>query len=213
MWLCHRVMSPNDADGAVWSGSALFAQAELSENLGSLRYVHRPWADAILFAGPEVDINARCKEEDINIDWGPQPKLNKNPWLNVIITHSKFIHTLHLFLIQSQAYFLTIFRIFSQSFSLLYSDEYSYISYWKEHAGACQSCRLARFLKSTGKYVRFFAVYTRYLCTWSVKARWTVRAKTLDQRWFNIPECPAHAHFYTAEFRFNYAWVCNKRFY
>ena len=47
-------MSPNDADGmanivdpdqtaplgAVWSGSALFAQAYLSENLGSLQYVH-----------------------------------------------------------------------------------------------------------------------------------------------------------------------------
>ena len=45
-------MSPNDADGmansvdpdqtaplgAVWSGSALFAQAYLSKNLGSLRY-------------------------------------------------------------------------------------------------------------------------------------------------------------------------------
>ena len=53
MWLYHKVMSPNDADGmansvdpdqtaplgAVWSGSALFAQACLSENLGSLRYV------------------------------------------------------------------------------------------------------------------------------------------------------------------------------
>ena len=38
MWLYHRVMSPNDA-GAVWSGSALFAQAYLSENLGSLRYI------------------------------------------------------------------------------------------------------------------------------------------------------------------------------
>ena len=46
-------MSPNDAEGiansvdpdqtaplgAVWSGSALFAQACLSENLGSLRYI------------------------------------------------------------------------------------------------------------------------------------------------------------------------------
>ena len=55
MWLYHRVMSPNDADrmansvdpdldyplGAVWSGSALFAQAYLSENLGSLRYTKR----------------------------------------------------------------------------------------------------------------------------------------------------------------------------
>ena len=45
MWLCHRVMSPNDADGMANSvdpdqtapGSALFAQAYLSENLGSLR--------------------------------------------------------------------------------------------------------------------------------------------------------------------------------
>ena len=51
MWLYHRVMSPNDADWmansvdpdqtalsrAVWSGSALFAQTYLSENLGSLR--------------------------------------------------------------------------------------------------------------------------------------------------------------------------------
>ena len=48
-------MSPNDADemvnsvdpdqtaplGAVWSGSALFAQACLSENLGSLRYTYK----------------------------------------------------------------------------------------------------------------------------------------------------------------------------
>ena len=53
MWLCHRVMSPNNADGtansvdpdqtaplgAVWSGSALSAQTYLSENLGSLQYV------------------------------------------------------------------------------------------------------------------------------------------------------------------------------
>ena len=51
MWLYHRVMSPNDADGmansvdpdqtaplgAVWSGSALFAQTCLSENFRKLR--------------------------------------------------------------------------------------------------------------------------------------------------------------------------------
>ena len=45
MWLYNTVMSPNDADGMansvdpdqVWSGSALFALAYLSENLGSLR--------------------------------------------------------------------------------------------------------------------------------------------------------------------------------
>ena len=52
MWLYYRVKSPNDAYGmansvdpdqtaplgAVWSGSALFAQEYLSENLGSLWY-------------------------------------------------------------------------------------------------------------------------------------------------------------------------------
>ena len=53
MSLYHRVMSPKDAEGmansvdpdqtaprtAVWSGTALFAQTCLSENLGSLRYM------------------------------------------------------------------------------------------------------------------------------------------------------------------------------
>ena len=50
MWLYHRVTIPKDADGiansvdpdqtaplgAVWSGSTLFAQPYLSENLGTL---------------------------------------------------------------------------------------------------------------------------------------------------------------------------------
>ena len=53
MRLYHWVMCPKDVDGmansvdpdqtaplgAVWSGSALFAQTYLSENFGSLRYV------------------------------------------------------------------------------------------------------------------------------------------------------------------------------
>ena len=52
MWLYHREMSPKDAEGmansvdpdqtaplADWSGSALFAQTCLSENLGSLRHM------------------------------------------------------------------------------------------------------------------------------------------------------------------------------
>ena len=40
MRLYHRVMSPNKAPlGAVWSGSALFAQTCLSENLGKLRCI------------------------------------------------------------------------------------------------------------------------------------------------------------------------------
>ena len=50
MWLYHKVMSPNDEDiiannvdpdqTAVWSGSALFAQVYLSENLGTIRVVY-----------------------------------------------------------------------------------------------------------------------------------------------------------------------------
>ena len=42
LWLYHRVMSPNDGDGMAnnvdpdQTGSALFAQAYLSKNLGSL---------------------------------------------------------------------------------------------------------------------------------------------------------------------------------
>ena len=53
MWLYHRVTSPKDADGitnsvdpdlgAVSSGSTLFAQAFLSENLGPLRYFRLIW--------------------------------------------------------------------------------------------------------------------------------------------------------------------------
>ena len=47
MWLYHRVTSPNDVDRMANSVDpdqtaplgALFAQAYLSENLGSLRYV------------------------------------------------------------------------------------------------------------------------------------------------------------------------------
>ena len=46
MWLYHRVMSPNDADRMANSvdpdQTALFAQAYLSENLGSLRYLNDP---------------------------------------------------------------------------------------------------------------------------------------------------------------------------
>ena len=39
-----RLLLEEQSDlGAVWSGSALFAQAYLSENLGSLRYVSNGW--------------------------------------------------------------------------------------------------------------------------------------------------------------------------
>ena len=42
MWFCHRVMSPNDADGMAKSvdpdqTAPLFAQTCLSENLGTLQ--------------------------------------------------------------------------------------------------------------------------------------------------------------------------------
>ena len=38
---------------------------------------------------PEVDINAHCEAEGINIDRGLQQTITtENPWLNGIITHS-----------------------------------------------------------------------------------------------------------------------------
>ena len=37
--------------GAVWSGSALFAKACLSENLGSLRYTMKEWSTQIWCEG------------------------------------------------------------------------------------------------------------------------------------------------------------------
>ena len=59
---------------------------------------------------PEVDIYAR--REGINIDRGPQQTLN--PWLNVIITHSKFISSPLISIVS------TVIPILSPSFSLLY---------------------------------------------------------------------------------------------
>ena len=76
MWLCHRVMSPNDADwmansvdpdqtaplGAVWSWSALFAPVYLSENLGSLRYYQHPlwfWK-SVIHSDPEYYVSIPC---------------------------------------------------------------------------------------------------------------------------------------------------------
>ena len=59
-WLYRRLMHPKDAAriansvdpdqtaplGAVWSGSTLFAQTYLSENLGSLQYILQPQTNA-----------------------------------------------------------------------------------------------------------------------------------------------------------------------
>ena len=72
MWFYHRVMSQNDADGmansvdpdqtapwAVWSGSALFAQAYLSENLGSLRY--SKFSDVQIFKISSLTLNVFMK--------------------------------------------------------------------------------------------------------------------------------------------------------
>ena len=87
MWLFRSVMSPNDADGmansvdpdqtaplgAVWSGSALFAQAYMSENLGSLRYSRFPcrWISVLSNAKEEVLLKAFQ-------DTGSSPTMNQS---------------------------------------------------------------------------------------------------------------------------------------
>ena len=74
-------MSPNDADGmansvdpdqtapleAVWSGSALFAQAYLSENLGSLRYVKICFYHAYTFYKHIEGRSSFCMQSEIVI--------------------------------------------------------------------------------------------------------------------------------------------------
>ena len=66
-----------------------------------------------------MDINVLREAEGININRGPQQMLNtEKPWLNVIITHSKFISSLFTSL------FVTTVLIFSPCNALLYSDEY-----------------------------------------------------------------------------------------
>ena len=80
-------MSPNDADGmansvdpdqaaplgAVWSGSALFAQAYLSENLGSLRYLlqscHRFWFIVVFYRIKETQGLLENKQAAPNPSW------------------------------------------------------------------------------------------------------------------------------------------------
>ena len=62
--------------------------------------------------GPDVDIN---------IDRGPQQTLDtENPWLDVIIIHSKFISSPLTWLF----IFLQLFQYFLPFVSLLNNDEY-----------------------------------------------------------------------------------------
>ena len=74
-------MSPNDADGmansvdpdqtAVWSGSALPAQAYLSENLGSLRYlIYRKFCNMLL-----------CQDIWLTILFISGPHKSANTWV------------------------------------------------------------------------------------------------------------------------------------
>ena len=125
---------------------------------------------------PEVDNNARREAEGINIDRGPQPMLNtENLLLNVIITHCKFISS------PFTSLFLTVFQYFlnpSPSYIAMNTGKWA----TEMSMCSCLSSHLACFLKSIDKYVGFFAIYMLYLCTWRVKSRWTVRAKTLDRR-------------------------------
>ena len=63
----------------------------------------------------EVDSNARREVEGINIDGGSQQTLHtENLWLNVIITHSKFIASPFICLFST---------IISPSFAILYRDD------------------------------------------------------------------------------------------
>ena len=62
-----------------------------------------------------MDVNTRLEAAGINIDQGPQQTLNtENPWLNVIITQSKFIH-LYAYFQQLFQYFLHLSRSYTET--------------------------------------------------------------------------------------------------
>ena len=104
---------------------------------------------------PEVDIKARREAEGINIDRGLQQMLNtENPWLNVIITHSKFISSPFISL------FSTIIPIFLPSFLLLYTDDTGKPTFGISIRISRRSVSESRVLKSTGKSIGFFVILT-----------------------------------------------------
>ena len=81
--LYRRVMLPKDADGiansvdsvqtaplrAVWSGSAMFAQAYLSKNLGSLRYAFSLSVSSSLFTKTHIFFTNICNFGGLGIEF------------------------------------------------------------------------------------------------------------------------------------------------
>ena len=117
---------------------------------------------------PEVDIIARREMQGINIDRGPQQTLNtENTWLNVIITHSKFISSPFISL------FSTIIPIFSPSFSLLYWDDTGKSVFEINACRSRQSMSKSWVLKSTGKSIGFLLFY---MINWKIeRVKWVAR--------------------------------------
>ena len=109
--------------------------------------------------------------EGINIDQGPQQTLSiEKPWLNVIITHSKFISSPFISL------FSTIIPIFSPSFLLLYRDDTGKSTFEINACRSRQSVSESQVLKSTGKSVRFFVTLHDKVMNRRGKMSGTVRA-------------------------------------
>ena len=107
----------------------------------------------------------------MNIERGPQQTSNtENLWLNVIITHSKFISSSFIIL------FSTIIPICSPSFSLLCRDVTSKSTFEMNACRSRQSVSESRVLKSTSKNVRFFVILHDKLSNRMGKLSGTVRA-------------------------------------
>ena len=67
------------------------------------------------------------------------------------------------------------------------------------------ACQSAHVLKSTGKSVGLLAIYTVYLCTWSVKVG--------GHTWLDGDGLTFQNALHMPQFRLNYAWVWNNRHY
>ena len=78
----------------------------------------------------------------------------ENPWLNVIITHSKLISNPFISL------FSTSIPIFPPSFLLLYTDDTGKPTFGISTRISRQSVSESQVLKSTGKGIGFFVILT-----------------------------------------------------
>ena len=218
MWLYHRVMSPNDADGmansvdpdqtaplgAVWSGSALFAQACLSENLGSLRYIWTlpdlqggslKWALKFLLKHTTF-----CQNFKISLIWIKNfAKISKSPSSELRI----FLYILYIFLNpfemkeKSPWCPFETYHIYADSRKICCNHpkiltRWLGLSRWNSflificlHCSLCcavwQPYNISPYINHSGVYILFFVLWDQREYSGKSEIKWLVLTHILDR--------------------------------